>query len=63
MPIDYSKIPHDDVTETYFFVNLPLRFFNDREEGKITPMMFDVLAWIWQHAGYRTGSCNGRRPE
>lgn len=55
MAIDYSKIPHEDVTDTYFYVNLPLKFFHDRATGKITPLMFDCLAWIWEHAGYYTG--------
>jgi hypothetical protein len=55
MAIDYSKIPHADVTDTYFYVNLPSQFFHDRASGKITPLMFDCLAWIWEHAGYSTG--------
>jgi hypothetical protein len=55
MAIDYSKIQHEDVTDTYFYVNLPSQFFHDRASGKITPLMFDCLAWIWEHAGYSTG--------
>jgi hypothetical protein len=55
MPFDYSKVPHEDVTDRYFYVNLPLRFFQDRAAGRITPLMFDCLVWAWQHAGYRTG--------
>ena len=55
MAFDYSRIPNEDVTDKYLYVNLPLRFFQDREAGKITPLMFDCLVWIWQHAGYRTG--------
>jgi hypothetical protein len=53
--IDYSKIPHEDVTDTYRYTNLPWQFFYDRENGKITPRMFDVLAWIWRHTGFYSG--------
>ena len=55
MAIDYSKIPHEDVTDTYRYTNLLKQFFEYRAMGRITPMMFDVLAWIWEHAGYMTG--------
>jgi hypothetical protein len=53
--IDYSKIPHEDVTDTYRYVNLPRRFFEALAQGSITPLMFNVLAWIWARAGYKTG--------
>jgi len=50
----YEHIPHEEVL-AYYYVNLPLRFFNDLREGRITITMFLVLAWVWWHAGYRTG--------
>ena len=53
--IDYSKIPHEDVTDTYRYVNLPRRFFEALAQGSITPLMFNVLAWIWARAEYKTG--------
>ena len=55
MAIDYSKIPHEDVTDTYRYTNLPKQFFEYRAMGRMTPLMFDVLAWVWEHAGYMTG--------
>src|ERR1700722_17900857 len=55
MPIDYSKVPHEDVTETYRYTNLPKHFFDALAAGDITPDMFLVLAWVWNNAGYKTG--------
>ena len=55
MAINYSKIPHEDVTDTYLYTNLPKHFFERLAAGDITLDMFLVLAWIWNHAGYKTG--------
>jgi hypothetical protein len=55
MAIDYSKIPHEDVTGTYRYTNLPKHFFEALAAGDITLDMFLVLAWVWNQAGYKTG--------
>ena len=51
----YAKVRHVQLKDGYRYTNLPQKFFDDRRAGRITPMMFEILTWVWNQAGYYTG--------